>query len=113
MKLRRISACGFNEKDSIKISDLSNLQNGKKNFIVPTILALDHISTLILTENKEIDFWKTGREIKFNYNNFSEISKFDYQKPIKVTNKENNLLGIGFLNNRKSIIHPKLVLNAR
>ncbi len=113
LKLRRISACGFNEKDSIKISDLSNLQNGKKNFIVPTILALDHISTLILTENKEIDFWKTGREIKFNYNNFSEISKFDYQKPIKVTNKENNLLGIGFLNNRKSIIHPKLVLNAR
>ena len=113
LELRRISACGFNEKDSIKISDLSNVQNGKKLFIIPTILALDHISTLILTKNKEINFWETGREIKFNYNNFSESNKFNYQHPIKVINKENNLLGIGFLDNKQDLIHPKLVLNAK
>ena len=38
---------------------------------------------------------------------------FDYKKPIKVIDKKQTLLGIGFFNNDLSNINPKLVLNAK
>ena len=113
LKLKRISSCGFHEKDSIKISDISSLNNGKENYIVPIIVALKHISTLVLTDKEEINFWLTGRKIQFNIDNFSRSCKFDYKKPIKIISKEENLLGIGFLNDEKTAVQPKLVLNAK
>ena len=42
LKLKRISACGFHEKNSIKISDLSDHNAKNAPFIIPTISALDH-----------------------------------------------------------------------
>ena len=113
LKLKRISACGFHEKNSIKISDLSNLKDKKVTFIIPTIFALDHISTLVLTNQEEINFWKTGRIIKFNANNFVQTSRFDYKKPIKIIDQKKILLGIGFINEQKAELQPKLVLNAK
>ena len=113
LKLKRISACGFHEKNSIKISDISNLKDKKVTFIIPTIFALDHISTLVLTTQEEINFWKTGRIIKFNANNFFQTSTFDYQKPIKIIDQKKILLGIGFINEDKDKLQPKLVLNAK
>ena len=113
LKLKRITACGFHEKDSIKISDIRSLNNAKENYVIPTIVALKHISTLVLTDREEINYWLTGRKIKFNINNFSKSCIFDYKKPIKIIGKEENLLGIGFLNDEKTLVQPKLVLNAK
>ena len=113
LNLKRISACGFHEKNSIKISDLGDLIEKNAPFIIPTISALDHISTLVLTNQEEIHFWKTGRIIKFNANNFVKSSSFDYKKPIKIIDHKKLLLGIGFINEDKTALHPKLVLNAK
>jgi len=113
LNLKRISACGFHEENSVKISELSNLNEKNYSFIIPTISALDHISTLVLTDQQEINFWKTGREIKFDKKNFIKSCSFDYKKPIKIIDNKEILLGIGFVNEGKTTLHPKLVLNAK
>jgi len=115
LQLKRISACGFDEQNSIKISDIEKEKGRKnaKNLIIPTISALNHISTLVLSNEEQINFWQTGRAIKVDINYFMESKTFDYKKPIKVIDKQQKLLGIGFLNKDKSNINPKLVLNAK
>ena len=84
-----------------------------KNFIIPTISALNHISTFVLSNEEQINFWQTGRSINVDINYFQESKSFDYKKPIKVIDKKQTLLGIGFLNKDQSNINPKLVLNAQ
>ena len=115
LQLKRISACGFNEQNSIKISDIEKEKGGEKskNFIIPTISALNHISTFVLNNEEQINFWQTGRAIKVDINYFQESKSFDYKKPLKVIDKKQTLLGIGFLNKDQSNINPKLVLNAK
>ena len=115
LQLKRISACGFDEQNSVKISDIEKEKgkNNSKNFIIPTISALNHISTFVLSNEKQINFWQTGRAIKVDINYFQESKSFDYKKPIKVIDKKQTLLGIGFLNKELSNINPKLVLNAK
>ena len=115
LQLKRISACGFDEQNSIKISAIQS-DKGKKNvpnFIIPTISALNHISTYVLTNEEEINFWQTGRAIKVDINYLNKSKTFDYQKPLKVIDKRKILLGIGFLNQEQTNINPKLVLNAK
>ncbi len=115
LQLKRISACGFDEKNSIKISDIEKEKRGgnSKNFIIPTISALNHISSFVLSNEEQINFWQTGRSIKVDINHFKESKSFDFKKPIKVIDKKQTLLGIGFLNKELSNINPKLVLNAK
>ena len=115
LQLKRISACGFDEQNSIKISDIEKEKDKKssKNFIIPTISALNHISTFVLSNEEQINFWQTGRAIKVDINYFQESKSFDYKKPIKVIDNKQILLGIGFLNEEQSNINPKLVLNAK
>lgn len=113
LNLKRISACGFHEKNSIKISDLRNLNDKNQHFIIPTISALDHISTLVLTNQEEINYWQTGRVIKFDATNYIKNCSYDHTKPIKIIDKDKILLGMGFINEEKTILHPKLVLNAK
>ena len=113
LTLKRISACGFHEQNSIKISDLEKNKQNSKKFIIPTISALNHISTLMLNDDEEIHFWQTGRAIKVDINNSNECKTFDYKKPIKVIDKRKNLLGIGYFNKEQTNINPKLVLNAK
>ena len=113
LKLKRISDCGFNERSSIKISDLTKHQDAIRGHIVPIKYALDHISTFVLNNQEEINFWQTGRAIKFDFNKFPRTLIFDYKKPIKVMDFKNNLLGIGFINKDCTHLHPKLVLNAK
>jgi len=113
LQLKRISACGFHEQNSIKISDMEKDKNNSKNLIIPTIYALNHISTLVLNNEEEINFWQTGRAITVDFNYFNESKTFDYKKPIKVVDKRKTLLGIGFFNKEQTNINPKLVLNAR
>ena len=111
LQLKRISACGFHEQNSIKISEMG--KENITNFIIPTISALNHISTLVFNKQEEINFWKSGRAIKIDINQLNESKTFDYKKPIKIIDKRKKLLGIGFLNKEKTTINPKLVLNAK
>ncbi len=115
LQLKRISACGFDEQNSIKISDIEKEKGKKnsKNFIIPTISALNHISTFVLRNEEQINFWQTGRAIKVDINYLQESNSFDYKKPLKVIDNKQTLLGIGFLNKEQSSINPKLVLNAK
>ena len=113
LHLKRISACGFDEQHSIKISDLEKEKNKTSQLIIPTITALSHISTLVLNKEEEINFWQTGRAIKIDTNYFKKSKTFDYEKPIKVLDKGKDLLGIGFFNKEQTNINPKLVLNAK
>jgi len=50
LQLNRISACGFDEKNSIKISDIEKEKGKKnlKNFIIPTISALKKADGLVV-----------------------------------------------------------------
>ena len=115
LQLKRISACGFHEQNSIKIFEIKK-EIGKikaTNFIVPTISALNHISTFVLNKEEEINFWHTGRAIKVDINFLNENKTFDYTKPMKVVDKRKTLLGIGFLNKELTNLNPKLVLNAK
>ena len=112
--LKRISACGFHEKNSIKISDMEKDKNNIKNYIVPTISALDHISTLVLKNKEEINFWQTGRAVKVDTSYYIENkNNLNFKKVIKVIDDKKTLLGIGFLNKEDAYINPKLVLNAK
>ena len=115
LQLKRISACGFDEQNSIKISDIEKEKGKKKatNYIIPTLSALNHISTLVLSKEEEINFWRTGRAIKVNINYLKKSKTFDYERPIKVLDKRKALLGIGFFNKEQTDINPKLVLNAK
>jgi tRNA pseudouridine55 synthase len=115
LQLKRISACGFDEQNSIKISDIAKEKEGEKskNFIIPTISALNHISTFVLNNEEQINSWQTGRSIKVDINYFQESKSFDYKKPLKVIDKKQTLLGIGFFNKDQFNINPKLVLNAK
>ena len=49
----------------------------------------------------------------FNADNFVKSHSFDYKKPIKITDRNKILLGMGFINEEKTSLHPKLVLNAK
>ena len=113
LKLKRISACGFHEQHSIKIKDIGKDKNETSNLIIPTISALNHISTLVLNSEEEINFWQTGRAIKVDTNYLNQSKTFDYERPIKVLDKRKALLGIGFFNKEQTDINPKLVLNAK
>ncbi len=115
LQLKRISACGFDEQNSIKISDIEKEQGKKdsKNFIIPTISALNHISTFVLRNEEQINFWQTGRAIEVDINYLQESNSFDCKKPLKVIDNKQTLLGIGFLNKEQTSINPKLVLNAK
>ena len=115
LQLKRISACGFDEQNSIKISDIEKEKErgNASHFIIPTISALNHISSFVLTKEEQINFWQTGRAIEVDINYFKESKAFDYKKPIKVIDKRKILLGIGFLNKEQTNINPKLVLNAK
>ena len=115
LELKRIAACGFDEQNSIKISDIKK-EKGKENainFIIPTISALNHISTFVIANEEQIDFWRTGRAMKFDINYLKETKAFDYKQPIKLIDNQKTLLGIGFLNKELTNINPKLVLNAK
>ncbi len=115
LQLKRISACGFDEQSSIKISDIEREKGKKnsKNFIIPTISALNHISSFVLSNEEQINFWQTGRAIQVDFMHFKASESFDYKKPIKVIDNKQSLLGIGFLNEDQTNINPKLVLNAK
>ena len=97
LMLKRTEACGFHEKNSVKISDMEKDRNNLKKFIIPTISALDHISTITLTNEEEIKFWQTGRAIKVDIKLFNESNTFDCKKPLKIIDTRKTLLGLSLI----------------
>jgi len=81
LQLKRFSACGFDEQNSIKISDIEKGKKNSKDFIIPTISALNHISSFVLSTEEQINFWQTGRAIRVDINYFQENKSFDYKNP--------------------------------
>ena len=78
----------------IKCSADIEKEKGKKNapnFIIPTISALNHISTFTLTKEEQINFWQTGRAIRVDINYLNKSKAFDHKKPIKVIDKRKTL----------------------
>ena len=63
-------------------------------------------------KNKSI-FGKQEELFQVDINYFQKSKSFDYKKPIKVIDKKQTLLGIGFFNKEQSSIKPKLVINAK
>ena len=89
-------------------------KNNIKNFIIPTISALEHISSLVLDNEEEINLWQTGRAVKVDTSYYIENkNNLNFKKVIKVIDDKKTLLGIGFLNKEDAYINPKLVLNAK
>jgi len=113
-KLRRIKASGFSEDQSIDLEHIINKQNYKDKFIIPIEEALDHLPQIHLTNELDILYWRTGRQIEFksknlikNYNQFEKhkFLVFDYKY---------QLLGIGiYVRKDFDLLLPKLVLNAQ
>ena len=113
LNLKRIASSGFDEKNSIDIDTLKKITNIKK-YIIPTIDALNHLPKIILKDEKEIIYWETGRKINLDIGSKTLIEDLKTKDPIKVIDKNNKLLGIGFISNSEiNYLEPKLVLNAR
>tara|TARA_Y100001933_G_scaffold131949_1_gene131534 strand:- start:469 stop:1389 length:921 start_codon:yes stop_codon:yes gene_type:complete len=113
-ELRRIKASGFNEESSINLEYLVTKQNHKNKFIIPIEDALDHLPKIHLTNELDILYWRTGRQIEFKYTNpIKEHNQFKKNKFLVLDNK-NKPLGIGIYARKEfELLLPKLVLNAQ
>ena len=112
--LRRIKASGFGQDQSIDLECLINKQNYKDKFIIPIEDALSHLPKINLTNELDILYWKTGRQIEFKYaNQIKNHNQFNKHKFLVFDNKC-ELLGIGIYACKDSeLLLPKLVLNAQ
>ena len=112
--LRRIKASGFSEDKSIDLKYLINKQNYKDNFIIPIEDALDHLPKIYLTNELDILYWKTGRQIEFKSKTFIKDPKQIEKNKFLVFDNEYQLLGIGiYVRKDFNFLLPKLVLNAQ
>ena len=112
--LRRIKASGFSEDTSIDLEYLTNKQNHKNKFIIPIQDALGHLSKVRLNNEKDILYWRTGRQIQIkSKSHIKNYKQFEKHKFLVFDNK-NKLLGIGIYTRKDfDLLLPKLVLNAK
>ncbi len=111
--LERTEASGFKKKQSIKIDDLITKEKNNKEFIIPIIKTLNHIPSFIIKDNKELNYWETGRRIRC-CEDLIPNKNLRLETTIKVIDNSNKLLGIGILIREDfSYVQPKLVLNAK
>ena len=112
--LRRIKASGFSEDTSIDLESLTNKQNYKNKFIIPIQDALGHLSKVRLTNEKDILYWRTGRQIQIKSKSLiTNYKQYENHKFLVFDNK-NKLLGIGMYARKDfDLLLPKLVLNAK
>ena len=112
--LRRIKASGFSEDKSIDLEFLNNEQNDKQKLIVPIAHALEHLPKVHLTEELDILYWKTGRQIKLKSKVHIENHKSLEEQKFLVFDNKYQLLGIGvYVRTNFDLLQPKLVLNAK
>ena len=112
--LRRIKASGFSEDTSIDLNYLVNKENNKDEFIIPIEDALNHLPKIYLTNEIDILYWKTGRQIELKSKNVIENQNKNLQQKFLVFDNEYQLLGIGiYICSVFDLLQPKLVLNAQ
>ena len=112
--LRRIEASGFNENISIELDYLINNQNYKNKFIIPIQDALDHLPKIYLTNESDILYWRTGRQIQFKSTNLTKNNNQSQKDKFLVFDNKYQLLGIGIYARKDfDLLLPKLVLNAQ
>jgi len=112
--LRRIKSSGFSEDVSIHLEYLIKKQNNKDKFIIPIEDALNHLPRIHLTNDLDILYWRTGRQIEFKGTN---LIKNHYQSDIHkflVFDNKYQLLGLGiYVRKDLDLLLPKLVLKAQ
>jgi len=112
--LRRIKASGFREDTSIDLEYLTNKQNHIDTFIIPIEDALDHLPKIHLTNELDILFWRTGRQIEFKSTNLIKKNNQSENHKFLVFDNKYQLLGIGIYTRKDyDSLQPKLVLNAK
>ncbi len=112
--LRRIEASGFSEDISIELDYLINNQNYKNKFIIPIQDALDHLPKIHLTNESDILYWRTGRQIQFKSTNLTKNNNQSQKDKFLVFDNKYQLLGIGIYARKDfDLLLPKLVLNAQ
>ena len=112
--LRRIKASGFSEDKSIDLEHLINKRNHIDKLIIPISEALDHMPKIYLSNELDILFWRTGRQIEIESKNLiKKYSHFEKQNFL-VFDNEYQLLGIGnYVHKDFDLLLPKLVLNSK
>ena len=111
--LRRIKASGFNENTSIDLENLINEKNHKEKFIIPIEEALDHLPKIHLTNELDILYWRTGRQILLKSTNLIKNYNQSEKNKFLVFDNKHQLLGIGIhVSKDFDLLLPKLVLNA-
>ena len=111
--LRRIKASGFNENTSIDLENLINEKNHKEKFIIPIEEALDHLPKIHLTNELDILYWRTGRQILLKSTNLIKNHNQSEKNKFLVFDNKHQLLGIGIhVSKDFDLLLPKLVLNA-
>jgi len=112
--LRRIKASGFSEDKSIDLEYLINKENNKNKFIISIEDALDHLPKINLTNEIDILYWRTGRQIEFKSTNLIKNHDLLEKNKFLVFDNKNKLLGIGIYAGKDlKLLLPKLVLNAK
>jgi len=112
--LRRIEASGFNEEISIDLEYLLNKQIYKNKFIIPIEDALDHLPKIYLTNELDILYWRTGRQIKLTSENLIKNPNQSLGHKFLVFDNKDKLLGIGiYAHKNYDLLQPKLVLDAK
>ena len=113
-ELRRIKASGFSEDTSIDLENLINKQNFKDKFIIPIEEGLHHMPEIHLTNELDILYWRTGREIAFKSTNLIKNNNQSDKNKFLVFDNKCQLLGIGIYAHKEfDALLPKLVLNAK
>ena len=112
--LRRIKASGFSEDISIDLESLFNKKNHKNKLIIPIEEALDELPKIQLTNELDILYWRTGRQIELKstklIKNYNQSGKHKFL----VFDNKYQLLGIGIhVHKDFDLLQPKLVLNAQ
>ncbi len=114
-KLKRTQALGFYEKQSIPLPNEVCLEKDFRSNIIPPINALNHLSSLVLTqeENKK---WQTGciiypKKEKLDSRIYSASELETSSEYIAIVDKSKQVVGIGQKTENLGI-KPKVVLNA-
>ncbi len=112
--LRRIKASGFSEDVSIDLEYLIKKQNDKDKFIIPVEDALNHLPKIYLTNELDILYWRTGRQIELQETNLTKNNYQSDRQNFLVFDNKYKLLGIGIYTRKDfNLLLPKLVLNAK
>ena len=112
--LKRIKASGFSEESAIDLESLISNQNNKDKFIIPIEGALDHLPRIHLTNELDILYWRTGRQIELQSTNLRKNHNQPDDNKFLVFDNKYQLLGLGIYARKDfDLLLPKLVLNAQ